>query len=129
MYTVKITLLANTSKYWAHMEFKDNKGMAHRRVIEKEQDASQNSNYIRALIAAAEALNRPCMLDIFTSCEYLVAPFKQGWITNWEKNNWTNAKGTPVRNAEQWKELREKLTQHSVRFMITDKAKEIIENV
>ena len=125
MYTVKITLYANTNKYWARMEVEDAKGEIHEKKVEADRSASANSNYIQSLIEAVKALNRPCLLDVFTSCDYLIAPFQQGWITNWEKNGWTNAKGTPVRNAEQWQELRKRLTNHSARFMHIDKITEV----
>ena len=122
---VEITVEANASKYWALMAYKDAKGTRHEKKIEAERSASTNSNHIQALIEALGALNRPCMLDVFTSCDYLIAPFQQGWITSWEKNGWTNAKGNAVRNAEQWKELRRKLTDHSARFMHKDKNTEV----
>lgn len=117
MYTVHIEIGANTSKYWASMRFEDSKGITHEKKIKKERSASRNSNHIQALLEAVEVLQRPCMLDVYTSSEYLIEPFKQGWIVNWERNSWTNAKGKEVRNAEQWKKLRKALAPHSARFM------------
>lgn len=116
MYKVDIEIGASASKYWASIEFVDNAGTKHRRKINQEHSASLYSNCLEALIVAVGILNYPCMLNIYTSCEYIIEPFKQGWIGNWEKNGWTNAKGNIVRNAEQWKRVRNSLAPHSVRF-------------
>lgn len=117
MYTVKITVGADASKYWGSAVFEGKDGTTHERHTEKEREASANSNVIQALIDIVKILNRPCMLDVYTESDYLVQPFAQGWIKNWEKHDWKNAKGNTVRNAEQWKELREALAPHSARFM------------
>lgn len=114
--TVKVTIGAMPSKYWALLDV-EVKGVTHERKIEQEQEGSKNSNLIRAAIAAFRALNRPCMVDVYTDAEYIVEPFKNGWINNWEKHDWKNAKGREVRNAKLWKELREAAAPHSVRFL------------
>lgn len=119
MYKVDIEICASASNYWARLAFVDTKGELHEREIVVDRKATQNSNYIQALIDAARVLQRPCMLDIYTSSEYIVETFKQGWIGNWEKNNWKNAKGNVVRNAEQWQQARETLAPHSARFLYT----------
>lgn len=117
MYTVEIDLGASASKYWASLRFEDKKGIVHTKQIEDERKATKNSNYLQALIEAVGELNRPCMLDIHTSCEYIVETYMQGWIVNWEKNGWLNARGNTVRNAEQWQQVRKALAPHSVRFL------------
>lgn len=116
MYKVNIEIGANASKYWASIEFVDKAGTRHSRRINQDRTASQHSNFLEALIEAVDILNYPCMLNVYTSSEYIIEPFKQGWIWNWEKNGWTNAKGNIVRNAEQWKRVRNSLAPHSVRF-------------
>lgn len=120
MYKVNIDICASASNYWARLVFVDAKGEPHEREIAVERKATQNSNYIQALIDAVSILKRPCMLDIYTSSEYIIEPFKQGWITNWEKNGWKNAKGNEVKNAELWKRAREVLASHSARFLYLD---------
>lgn len=119
MYKVDIEICASASNYWARLAFEDAKGELHEREIIKDRKSSINSNYIQALIDAVQILQRPCMLDIYTSSEYIIEPFKQGWIANWERNGWKNAKGKEVRNAGQWRQAREALAPHSARFLYT----------
>lgn len=117
MYKVDIEICASASNYWARLAFVDGKGEMHEREIVKDRKATKNSNYIQALIDAVGVLERPCILDIYASSEYVVETFKQGWIASWEKNGWKNAKGKEVRNAEQWQQAREALAPHSARFL------------
>ncbi len=123
MYTVVIEIGASASKYWASMRFTDKKGKVHERRLRGDRQASSNSNHLQALLEAVKLLNRPCMLDVHTSEDYVIEPFKQGWINQWEKNDWKNAKGTTVRNAEQWRQLREALAPHSARFIKCERRK------
>ena len=119
MNKVDVYIDATASKYWASLEFEDQEGTVHARKIDKERDGTVNGNLIVAITEAFRILNRPCMVDIHTRSEYIVEPFKNGWINNWEKHEWRNAKGRIVRNAELWKELRDEMERHAVRFLYT----------
>lgn len=120
MFEVKIQIGANTSKYWATVQFEDKNGTVHERNVVKERRASENNNLLQALIDAIRILKRPCMVDVYTSSEYIIEPFKQGWIRSWEQHGWTNAKGKKVRNAEQWQQVRIVMAPHSLRFLYLD---------
>lgn len=117
MYKVDITIRATPSKYWASVDFKDKKGEVHQRQIKTDREASMQSNYLQALIDALEILNRPCILNIYSSSDYVTVPFQQGWVQNWEKHGWKNAKGREVRNADQWRRIRAALALHSAKFI------------
>lgn len=120
MYKVDITIGAGPSKYWACVDFEDKKGVVHQRRVEADRKASAQSNCLQALIDALDILNRPCMLNIYSDSDYVIAPFQQGWIQNWEKHEWKNAKGHEVRNADQWRRIHEALARHSARFIRLD---------
>lgn len=116
MYEVSIIIGANASKYWASLSFKDRNGEVHERRIEAERASSRNSNTLQALIDALQILKKPCMLSIYSDSEYLIEPFRQGWVQNWERNEWRNAKGKTVRNVEQWQQVRRALAAHTMKF-------------
>lgn len=116
---VDVYIDASASNYWASIQFEDKDGVVHEKKIKKDRDGTVNGNLIIAVTDAFKALNRPCMVDIFTRSEYIVEPFRNGWINNWEKNEWRNAKGKTVRNAELWKALRTEMERHAVRFLYT----------
>ena len=117
MCDVTIKLGASPSKYWASLEFVDARGRAHRKEIEEKREASRQSNTLEALIAALKALNRPCMLTILTTEDYIHAAFQNEWLTKWQGAGWKNAKGHTVRNVKQWQEVWRLLTPHSRRVI------------
>lgn len=120
MYEVNIEIGASASNYWAVLTFEDANGKQHEKQITKERSASKNSNYIQSLIDAYAVLKRTCMVNVHTSSEYIVEPFRSGWIIGWEKNNWKNAKGNEVKNREQWQQLRKLMSNHSSRFLYSE---------
>lgn len=113
---VAVKIGATASKYWAHLDTEKN-GVVYEKKIEREWEGSINSNLLRAAISALWALNRSCLVDVYTTSEYIVEPFRNGWINKWEKNDWKNAKGKEVRNADLWQELRQAAAPHSVRYL------------
>lgn len=66
------------------------------------------TNQRMELLAAIEALGslkRPCKVKLYSDSAYLVNAFNQGWIENWQRNGWLNAKKEPVSNADLWRRL------------------------
>lgn len=120
MNKVDVHIDASASNYWALLEFTDKTGTLHSREIKEDHDGTVNGNLILAATQAMKALLKPCMIDIHTKSEYIAEPFRNGWINNWEKHEWRNAKGRIVRNAEAWKALRDEMARHSVRFLYAE---------
>lgn len=86
------------------------------RTAAGKRDGSVKSNTLPGSDRMPEALTGP----VWSMCiqkDEVIEPFKQGWIYNWEKNDWTNAKGRSVQCADQWQEAKLLLSEHSVRFM------------
>lgn len=121
MYEVSVKLKANQSGYSAELAFVDSSGQQHERQLQAERKASQNSNYLQALIDALCVLQKPCMLSIYSACDHLTEAVRQGWLNSWAQNEWKNAKGKEVRNAEQWKQIKKLLANHSARFIREEK--------
>ena len=68
----------------------------------------ETTNNIMELTAALEGLKMlkfPCEVDLYSDSSYLVNGFSQGWIYNWQKNNWRTANKEPVKNKEIWEEI------------------------
>ena len=124
MYHVDITVGANTSKYWASVQFEDKSGTVHERTINREIQGTINGNHLEALIEAYKLLEKPCMVTVHTESDYIIAPFQQGWINNWEQNGWKSGKGKVVRNVERWKRLRQAMSPHSSRFLKLEGSRE-----
>ena len=79
---------------------------------ERRRDASGYSpattNQRMELTAAKEALGllkEPCRVSLHSDSAYLINAFKQGWLENWQKNGWKNARKEPVENQDLWQDL------------------------
>ena len=114
---VDVEIRASASNYWALLTFVDKSGKTHTKEIKGENKGTVNGNYLTALIEAYKALNRPCMVTVYTDSDYIVASFQNGWVDSWMRHGWKNAKGRTVRNVELWKELCRVKTPHSSRFI------------
>ena len=117
VYLVNVEIKANMSSYSADMSFTDGSGRLHEKHIHEMRRYTMQSNYLAALITALEVLQKPCKLSIYSGSDYIVEPIRQGWLQNWARNDWHNAKGKEVRNAEQWQQVKKLLAGHSVKFI------------
>lgn len=77
---------------------------------------TENQAELKALSSALQRLKRPCMLNIYTNSVYISAGYEQDRLKKWIENDWKNAKGKPVANMEEWKELAELLGRHKFQF-------------
>ena len=114
---VDMEVRASTSKYWALLRFEDAEGNVHERRKEGERASTVNSNYLQAFIEGFRILIKPCMVTVYCGSDHIAACFQKEWVQSWEAHSWKNAKGSTVRNVEQWKELRGIMAAHSVRVV------------
>ena len=81
------------------------------------KDTTNNIMEITAVIKGLEALKFPCIVDLYSDSAYVVNTFLQGWIYNWQKNNWRTADKKPVKNKEFWERLYDLTKIHKVNFI------------
>ena len=71
-------------------------------------------------VAALEALNRPCRVELFSDSQYLINAFLKRWVFNWERRGWRKAsnfgEGEPVLNTDLWLRLLEQHRTHEITF-------------
>lgn len=79
-------------------------------------DTTENQLALLALSDALTRLNCPCNLSIYTDCQHIINAMQNHWARQWQKNNWVNARGNQVKNADQWKEVLERLDSHTYTF-------------
>ena len=80
--------------------------------------ATENQLALTALAEALGRLNCPCELRIYTTCQHIINAMQNSWARQWQKNEWRNAKGTPVKNADLWEKNLQELDPH--RYLFTD---------
>ena len=83
----------------------------------KKEETTNNIMELTAVIEALKLLKYPCEVDLYSDSAYVVNSFKQGWIFNWQKNNWKTASKEPVKNREIWEELYNLTKIHKVNFI------------
>lgn len=104
--------------YGAVLQFLDSKGQLHEKVLSAGYRKTTNNRMeLMAAIAALEALNRPCEVDLYSDSKYLTDAFNQRWIDNWVANNWSRGKSGPVKNIDLWERLLDAKVSHRVNFI------------
>jgi ribonuclease HI len=78
-----------------------------------EAKTTNNRMELMAAIAALEALNRPCTVELHTDSQYLRLGITQ-WLANWKRNGWRTAARQPVKNDDLWKRLDEAARRHQI---------------
>jgi ribonuclease HI len=79
--------------------------------------ANKNQAQLMILnIALSHLKKMPFALSIYADFGYLESAFSQGWIDQWKKNGWKNAKNEPVGNAAMWQEALILLNGNKVLF-------------
>ena len=60
-------------------------------------DTTNNIMEITAVIEALKLLKFECNVKVYSDSAYVVNAFNNGWIYNWQRNNWKTADKKPVR--------------------------------
>lgn len=103
--------------YGSVLHYTDPKGELH--VLELSQGytcTTNNRMELMGVIAALEALKRPCQVQVVSDSQYVVNAFNQHWVEGWLKRGWVNSKKEPVKNDDLWKRLLEAKKPHEVTF-------------
>lgn len=80
-------------------------------------ESTNNRMELFAIINALLQLKEKCDVTVYSDSAYALEPFFQGWISDWQKNNWKTAGKTPVKNTDLWKALLIEVNKHKVSFV------------
>ncbi len=104
--------------YGALLQYTDGKGVMHERELSAGYKRTTNNRMeLMGVIAALEALKKPCKIDLYSDSKYVTDAFNQHWIENWLKKNWKNSTNKPVKNIDLWKRLLEAAKIHEVNYI------------
>ena len=81
------------------------------------KETTNNIMEITAVLEALKLLKEECNVEVYSDSAYVVNTFNQGWLHNWQKNNWKTASKDPVKNRELWEQLYSLTTKHKVKFI------------
>lgn len=88
-----------------------------KKICGNKQNTTNNYMEMTAVVEALKLLKERCDVVINSDSAYVVNSFTQGWIKNWQKNNWKTADNKPVKNKELWQEMIELLNKHKYKFV------------
>jgi ribonuclease HI len=87
------------------------------KVISGSQESTTNNRMeMTAAIEALACLKKPCRVLVYSDSSYVVSAFTQGWLQNWQRNNWKNAAGDLVSNLDLWQALLKAAAPHQVEW-------------
>lgn len=103
--------------YGAIIQYVDPKGVLHEKELSGGfQKTTNNRMELMAVIAALEALNRPCEVELYSDSAYVINALTKGWLENWMAKGWTRGKNEPVKNVDLWKRLLAAGEPHQIRY-------------
>lgn len=104
--------------YGAVLIYTDRAGARHTRELSHGyRHTTNNRMEIMGVIAALEALQRPCRVELHSDSQYVVNAFNKGWVASWARRGWKKADKKPVKNPDLWKRLVAAKGPHEVTFV------------
>lgn len=92
--------------YGAIIEYTDSKGQLHTKELSQGYEKTTNNRMeLMGAIAALEALNTPCEVELWSDSKYLTDAFNQHWIDSWKRRKWMRSGSEPVKNVDLWQRL------------------------
>lgn len=80
-----------------------------------ERVTTNNRMELMAAIQGLRALNRSCMVDLYTDSQYVRKGITE-WMKGWKKNGWKTAARKPVKNEDLWRLLDEEVARHDIEW-------------
>ncbi len=80
-----------------------------------EAATTNNRMELQAAIAALQALNRACDVELVTDSQYVRRGITE-WLAQWKRREWLTAGRRPVANADLWRELDAAASRHTVHW-------------
>ncbi len=88
-----------------------------KKISGAEGETTNNRMELKAVIEGLKCLKEACEVDVYSDSAYVVNAFLNGWILNWEKNNFIRPDNKPVLNVDLWQELLSLTRKHRVNFI------------
>ncbi len=80
-----------------------------------EKESTNNRMEMMAVIAALEAIKRPCHVTVTTDSQYVMKGMLE-WLPSWKKRGWKTASKQPVKNVDLWQRLEQAALPHKLEW-------------
>ena len=78
-------------------------------------ETTNNRMELTAVIEGLKALNRECVVEVYTDSKYVMQGITE-WMAGWKAKGWKTAAKKPVKNQDLWMALDEQVQSHDVKF-------------
>jgi ribonuclease HI len=86
----------------------------HEKVLQDGASLTTNNRMeLRAVIAALQALKRPCEVEIYTDSDYVHSGVTR-WVRGWMQRGWLTSTRKPVKNQDLWRALTTAMRPHNI---------------
>ena len=75
---------------------------------------TNNRMELTGVIAALEALNEPCAVDLYSDSKYVIDALEKGWAKGWKARGWVKPDKKPALNPDLWEKLLGLCERHQV---------------
>lgn len=87
----------------------------HEKIISGGEPITTNNRMeLIAILSGLEALNQPCIVELYTDSKYAAEPIATGQIFSWKDNNWKLKSNKNVKNADIWEHIANLMLIHHV---------------
>ena len=81
-----------------------------------EKHTTNNRMELMAVIGGLSCLKYQCEVHLYSDSAYVVNAFLQGWLENWQANNWRTKGKKDVSNRDLWGQLLSFTKIHNITF-------------
>ena len=79
-----------------------------------EPATTNNRMELTAVIRGLEALNQPCVVELYSDSKYVIDALDKGWAKGWQARGWIKSDKKPALNSDLWERLLELCRIHTV---------------
>ena len=81
-----------------------------------EPQTTNNRMELTGVITALEALNEPCVVELYSDSKYVIDALEKGWVWGWKRRGWVKADKKPALNPDLWDTLLGLTRQHEMHY-------------
>ena len=70
-----------------------------------EKYTTNNRMEMMAVIQGLEAINEPCIVELYSDSRYVIDALRLGWAKKWKANHWIRSGNVMAANADLWDKL------------------------
>ena len=81
-----------------------------------EPQTTNNRMELTGVITALEALNEPCVVELYSDSKYVIDALEKGWAKGWRARGWVKGDKKPALNPDLWARLLDLCDRHQVKL-------------